>query len=48
MNAQQHNIDTVIVGLGTTGLSVARYLSKQNQEFAVVDPPGNIMITTEH
>ena len=37
MNAQQHNIDTVIVGLGTTGLSVARYLSEQEQEFAVVD-----------
>ncbi|MEH6456105.1 MAG: UDP-N-acetylmuramoyl-L-alanine--D-glutamate ligase [Cocleimonas sp.] len=31
------NIDTVIVGLGTTGLSVARYLSNQNREFAVVD-----------
>jgi len=39
MNVQQHNynIDTVIVGLGTTGLSVARYLSNQNREFAVVD-----------
>lgn len=42
MNAQQHNnsvdsIDTVIVGLGTTGLSVARYLSNQDREFAVVD-----------
>jgi len=42
MNAQQHNdnfdkIDTVIVGLGTTGMSVARYLSDHNREFAVVD-----------
>lgn len=42
MNVQQHidrvdNIDTVIVGLGTTGLSVARYLASQNREFAVVD-----------
>ena len=39
MNAQQHNdsIETVIVGLGTTGLSVARYLAKQGREFAVVD-----------
>ena len=36
MNAQ-NNIDTVIVGLGTTGLSVARYLAKQEQSFAVVD-----------
>ena len=47
MNAQRHNdsidivvdkvVDTVIVGLGTTGMSVARYLSDQNREFAVVD-----------
>ena len=37
MNAQQHNIDTVIVGLGTTGLSVARYLTNQERDFAVVD-----------
>jgi len=37
MNAQQHTIDTVIVGLGTTGLSVARYLASQDREFAVVD-----------
>ena len=41
MNAQQHNIDTVIVGLGTTGLSVARYLSNQECEFAVVDSRQN-------
>lgn len=39
MNAQQRsdNIDTVIVGLGTTGLSVARYLSNQDMKYAVVD-----------
>ena len=46
MNAQQHNnivdtIDTVIVGLGTTGLSVARHLSAQNHPFAVVDSRKN-------
>ena len=41
MNAQQHNIDTVIVGLGTTGLSVARYLAKQERDFAVVDSREN-------
>jgi UDP-N-acetylmuramoylalanine--D-glutamate ligase len=41
MNAQQHNIDTVIVGLGTTGLSVARYLYGQDREFAVVDSREN-------
>ncbi len=42
MNAQQHDdnfdkVDTVIVGLGTTGLSVARYLSNQDKDYAVVD-----------
>lgn len=39
MNVQQHigGIDTVIVGLGATGLSVARYLLSQNRTFAVVD-----------
>lgn len=44
MNTQQQQIESVIVGLGTTGLSVARYLSSQNLDFAVVDsredPPG--------
>lgn len=42
MNAQRKSqqndkVDTVIVGLGTTGLSVARYLSNQDTKFAVVD-----------
>jgi len=44
MNMQQQKIDSVIVGLGTTGLSVARYLANQNCDFVVVDsrqnPPG--------
>ena len=52
MNAQSPKIESVIVGLGTTGLSVARYLASQQaklqakykQAFAVVDsresPPG--------
>lgn len=44
MNASQQTIDKVIVGLGTTGLSVARYLERQGRDFAVVDsrenPPG--------
>ena len=44
MNMQQQPIESVIVGLGTTGLSVARYLSNQKRNFAVVDsrenPPG--------
>ena len=41
MNVQQQTIDTVIVGLGTTGLSVARYLASQKSEFAVVDSRDN-------
>ncbi len=36
MSAQQ-SINSVIVGLGKTGLSVARYLDSQNENFAVVD-----------
>ncbi len=40
MNAQQ-SINSVIVGLGKTGLSVARYLASQNKEFAVVDSRDN-------
>ena len=44
MNASQQIVDTVIVGLGTTGLSVARYLERKELDFAVVDsrenPPG--------
>ena len=41
MNAQQQTVDRVIVGLGTTGLSVARYLVNQDLEFAVVDSREN-------
>ncbi len=36
MNAQ-HSINSVVVGLGKTGLSVVRYLDSQNKSFAVVD-----------
>lgn len=43
MNKQMHNVETtapqqtVIVGLGMTGLSVARYLRERGEAFAVVD-----------
>lgn len=38
MNAQQsHSANTVIVGLGKTGMSVAHYLKSQQREFSVVD-----------
>ena len=40
MNASQ-SINSVIVGLGQTGLSVARYLANQNESFAVVDSRDN-------
>jgi UDP-N-acetylmuramoylalanine--D-glutamate ligase len=36
MNAQQ-SINSVVVGLGKTGLSVVRYLQSQDEKFAVVD-----------
>ncbi|MEB8430609.1 UDP-N-acetylmuramoyl-L-alanine--D-glutamate ligase [Cocleimonas sp. KMM 6892] len=41
MNTQQKPSDTVIVGLGTTGLSVARYLASQQRGFTVVDSRAN-------
>ncbi len=37
MNTQQQHDKSIIVGLGTTGLSVARYLAAKQQDFAVVD-----------
>ncbi len=40
MNTQQ-SINSVIVGLGKTGLSVARYLASKNDSFAVVDSRDN-------
>jgi len=44
MNTQQQKIESVIVGLGTTGLSVVRHLASQQRKFVVVDsrenPPG--------
>ena len=43
-NAQQTKLDTLVVGLGQTGLSCARFLAKQGERFAVADsresPPG--------
>jgi len=45
MNAQQNIVKnmakSIIVGLGTTGLSVARFLQKQERAFAVVDSREN-------
>lgn len=37
-----HNVgETVVIGLGETGLSVARYLSKQNIDFSMYDTRSN-------
>lgn len=45
MESQQNIVNStaksVIVGLGTTGLSVARYLQGENRDFAVVDSREN-------
>lgn len=41
MNTRLKTSDTVIVGLGTTGLSVARYLANQQRGFTVVDSRKN-------
>jgi UDP-N-acetylmuramoylalanine--D-glutamate ligase len=42
--APAQQLNKVIVGLGKTGLSYARYLHKKNENFTVVDsrknPPG--------
>jgi len=44
MTATTHNLEMLIVGLGPTGLSVARHLGRQGIAFAVTDsrdnPPG--------
>lgn len=44
MTVHAHNLEMLIVGLGPTGLSVARYLGRQGIAFAVTDsrtnPPG--------
>lgn len=41
MNSEVQYPESVIVGLGTTGLSVARYLAKNKRDFAVVDSREN-------
>ena len=41
MNSQQQITKSVIVGLGLTGLSVARYLASQDRNFSVVDSREN-------
>jgi len=41
MNSHQQIFDSVIVGLGATGMSVVRYLAKQQSHFAVVDSREN-------
>ena len=52
MITQQHNWETLVVGLGQTGLSVARYLGSKGIAFAVVDsrqnPPGQDELANEY
>ncbi len=51
MTMQVHNWDTLVVGLGQTGLSVARHLQARGVAFAVVDsranPPGKAELLAE-
>lgn len=51
MTMQMHNWDTLVVGLGQTGLSVARHLQARGMAFAVVDsranPPGKAELLAE-
>ena len=51
MTMQMHNWDTLVVGLGQTGLSVARHLQTRGVAFAVVDsranPPGKAELLAE-
>jgi UDP-N-acetylmuramoylalanine--D-glutamate ligase len=51
MTMQMHNWDTLVVGLGQTGLSVARHLQARGVAFAVVDsranPPGKAELLAE-
>jgi len=51
MTMQMHNWDTLVVGLGQTGLSVARHLQARGVAFAVVDsrltPPGKDELLAE-
>lgn len=51
MTTQQNNWKTLVVGLGQTGLSVARYLRGKGIAFAVVDsrenPPGKDVLANE-
>ena len=52
MTTQQNNWKTLVVGLGQTGLSVARYLGAKGIAFAVVDsrdnPPGKDELANEY
>ncbi|MEE9327107.1 MAG: UDP-N-acetylmuramoyl-L-alanine--D-glutamate ligase [Cocleimonas sp.] len=41
MNSPQQTFDSVVVGLGATGMSVVRYLVNQDSNFAVVDSREN-------
>lgn len=51
MSNEQNNM-TLVVGLGLTGLSVARYLGARGEHFAVVDsrenPPGKTELLSEY
>ena len=43
----KRNSSIAILGLGVTGISVAKYLKKNNQEFIAYDTRKNLPITDE-
>ena len=51
LSAQSPNIKTLVVGLGKTGLSCARYLVAQGREVAITDsrdvPPALAQLRSE-
>ena len=44
---KKNNTTIAIIGLGKTGISVAKYLKKKNKEFLVYDTRENLEITRD-
>ena len=44
---KRNNSRTAIIGLGKTGLSIAKYLKNNNIDFAVYDTRENLLITKD-
>ena len=44
---EKSNLPIAVIGLGKTGISIAKYLKKNNQNFLVYDTRINLEITNE-